>query len=417
MTEDLGSLLVVDDDAMNRDMLSRRLQRRGYAVEVVADGHSVLKRIAEQQYDLVLLDIMMPGIDGFDVLRQLRQFKSRAQLPVIMVTAKDETKDIVHALREGANDYVTKPIDIDVLLARVGTHVILKRTAESLEESNRRLEESNRQLEEANARLHSDLEAAARIQRSYLPQLTPIFENYEFKWRYEPCEQLAGDNLNIISLNENHVGFYVLDVSGHGVRAALLSVAINHLLEPSQDDTSVVNRPNRKRESDAEPQFLVTPPTGVAEKLNRHFIFDPSTSQYFTIFYGVLDLHERFCRYVSTGHPPPIHLAAGGDVNVLESSGTPIGLLQSGEFGFEPYEERTIELKSGDRLYVYSDGIIEVRNRVGREFGVSGLTEVLRASRGASLDQSLDAVFAAVREWRADEPLNDDLSMVGLDVR
>ena len=118
-----------------------------------------------------------------------------------MVTSLDSPQDVVDALREGANDYVTKPIDVEVLLARVGTHVILKRTAESLEESNRR-------LEQVNAQLRRDLEVAAKVQRSLLPAQTPRFENYEFAWRYEPCEQLGGDNLNIMALTENQIGFY-----------------------------------------------------------------------------------------------------------------------------------------------------------------------------------------------------------------
>jgi phosphoserine phosphatase RsbU/P len=417
MPEKLGSLLVVDDDANNRDLISRRLQRRGYEVDVEADGRAALARIAQQPYDLVLLDIMMPGVDGMQVLKHLRHLKSRAQLPVIMVTAKDESHDIVEALREGANDYVVKPIDIEVLLARVGTQVVLKRTAESLEESNRRLEQANTRLEEANAQLRLDLEAAAKIQQSHLPQMTPIYENYTFAWRYQPCEQLAGDNLNIMSLSEDHVGFYVLDVSGHGVRAALLSVAINHLLAPSKDDTSVVNRPNRKRESDEDPQFLVAPPRDVAEKLNRHFVFDPSTGQFFTIFYGVLDLRQKTCRYVSTGHPPPLHVTADGNAKLLESSGVPIGLFQQGEVDIEPNEERTVELKKGDRLYVYSDGVIEARHRVKGEFGVDRLADLLRDLRGAPLDQSLDGVFASVKEWGDGAALSDDLSIVGIDVR
>ena len=159
----------------------------------------------------------------------------------------------------------------------------MKRTAESLERS-------NRHLEEANAQLRRDLAAAAKVQRSHLPERTPVFENYEFAWKYEPCEQLGGDNLHIMPLSEDHVGFYVLDVSGHGVQAALLSVAIKHLLEPSLDDTSVVNRPNRHRTREADSRFIVAPPREVAERLNRHFVFDQTIGQFFTIFYGVLDM-------------------------------------------------------------------------------------------------------------------------------
>jgi sigma-B regulation protein RsbU (phosphoserine phosphatase) len=410
MGDTLGSLLVVDDDEFNRAIIRPRLERRGYRVDTANDGPAALEQIKQHPYDLILLDIVMPGLDGMQVLKELRQFRSRSQLPVIMVTSRDNPQDVVDALREGANDYVTKPIDIDVVLARIGTHVILKRTSESLEES-------NRQLALANLQLRRDLEAAAKIQRSLLPVRAPLFENYEFAWRYEPCEQLGGDNLNIMSLSESQVGFYLLDVSGHGVQAALMSVAVNHLLEPSQDDTSVVNRPNRLRRNETEPFYFAAAPHDVAERLNRHFTFDLGVAQYFTMFYAVLDRETKMCRYVSTGHPPPIHLTAEGELNVLDSSGLPIGIFQPGEAGYEPFDERSIHLKPGDRFCIYSDGIVESRNPSNQEFGLDGLSRVLKETRQKSLDECLSTVLAAAGDWRNGAPLCDDLSMLGLDVR
>jgi sigma-B regulation protein RsbU (phosphoserine phosphatase) len=410
MGDMLGSLLLVDDDEFNREIMRPRLERRGYLVDTANDGLTALTQIKQHSYDLILLDIVMPNLDGIGVLKELRQFRSRAQLPVIMITARDNPQDVIDALRDGANDYVTKPIDADVLLARVGTHVILKRTTESLEDS-------NRQLAEANFQLRRDLEAAAKIQRSLLPGRTPTFENYEFAWRYEPCDQLGGDNLNIMALSESQVGFYLLDVSGHGVQAALMSVAVNHLLGPSKDDTSVVNRPNRRRQHESEPGYFASAPHDVAERLNRHFTFDLSVAQYFTMLYAVLDRDAKTCRYVSTGHPPPIHQTADGDVHVLESSGLPIGIFQPGEAGYEPFCDRSIQLTSGDRLCVYSDGIVECCNRHGKEFGLDSLSRVLKETRQKSLDECLTTVIAAASDWRGGAPLTDDLSMLGLDVR
>ena len=123
------NLLIVDDNEDNRDMLSRRLNRHGYGVVVAEDGQAALDRIADQPVDLVLLDIMMPGIDGIEVLRRLRETRSQAQLPVIMATAKSDSKDVVEALELGANDYVTKPLDFPVVLARVQSHLRSKAAA------------------------------------------------------------------------------------------------------------------------------------------------------------------------------------------------------------------------------------------------------------------------------------------------
>jgi two-component system sensor histidine kinase/response regulator len=134
MSEGLGTLLVVDDNEMNRDMLQRRLSREGYVVEVAEGGREALDRLSTQSFDLALLDVMMPEVSGLDVLRTVRERYSLAELPVIMVTAKSQSDDMVEALQLGANDYVTKPIDYPVLLARVRTHMNLKRLSELKDE-------------------------------------------------------------------------------------------------------------------------------------------------------------------------------------------------------------------------------------------------------------------------------------------
>ena len=132
------SLLIVDDNEMNRDLLSRRLERKGYAVSVAENGHKTLEWVGQYDVDLVLLDIEMPGTSGLEVLKTLRQTYSPNQLPVIMVTAKVQSHDIVEALSLGANDYVTKPIDFPVALARIKTQLSHKRLVEALRESEER---------------------------------------------------------------------------------------------------------------------------------------------------------------------------------------------------------------------------------------------------------------------------------------
>jgi class 3 adenylate cyclase len=151
-----GALLVVDDNEMNRDMLARRLARRGYTVAVAADGQQALQMIEAQPFDLILLDIMMPGISGLDVLKILRQRYSVADLPVIMATAKDQSEDIVAAMRLGANDYVTKPLDFPVVLARTETQLALKRAMEEIRRLAAQLEVRNRFIRDTFGRYLTD---------------------------------------------------------------------------------------------------------------------------------------------------------------------------------------------------------------------------------------------------------------------
>ena len=181
MTVSQGSLLVVDDDAMNRDMLSRRLARHGYTVAVAEDGEQALKMIEGQKFDLVLLDIMMPGVSGLQVLEILRQRYPMADLPVIMATAKDESSDIVEALKRGANDYVTKPLDFPVVLARTESQLALKRAREEIQRLAARLEDQaaqladwNRTLEQRVAEQVAELERVGRLKGFFSPQLADL---------------------------------------------------------------------------------------------------------------------------------------------------------------------------------------------------------------------------------------------------
>ena len=232
MPEGPGLVLVVDDDMNNRDLLSRRLKRIGYQTEMAPSGPVALELLATQTFDLIMLDVMMPGMDGFEVLRRLRETFPQTDLPVIMVTAKENSEDVVHALRLGANDYVTKPLDFPVVVARAAIQVALKRAVATVRQLERNLAERNEELVAANNRMSRDLRAAARIQESFLPRVPPELDGLTFAWAFRPCDELAGDGLNAIQLDGDQVAIYILDVSGHGVASSLLSVSLSRLLSP-----------------------------------------------------------------------------------------------------------------------------------------------------------------------------------------
>ena len=138
MNTQASRLLIVDDNELNRDMLARRLARKGYDILLADSARDLPQRVKEEAIDLVLLDIEMPEISGLEALTTLRQTYSPIELPIIMVTAKDQSDDVVKALNLGANDYVTKPIDFAVALARIGTQLSHKRAQEGLRESEER---------------------------------------------------------------------------------------------------------------------------------------------------------------------------------------------------------------------------------------------------------------------------------------
>jgi sigma-B regulation protein RsbU (phosphoserine phosphatase) len=221
----------------------------------------------------------------------------QTDLPIIMATAKDESSDIVAALKLGANDYVTKPLDFPVVHARVANALAHKRAAEA--------------LEAANERMQRDLEAAARVQRALLPDEAPAVEGVELTWCYRPCDELGGDALNIFNLDDRHVALYVLDVSGHGVPSALLSVSVGHQLSQMYAQRGDGNETGNE----------LIDPAQLARRLNTLFPMDAKARLYFTVVYGVLNTQTREFCFVSAGSPGPAVIHADGSTEVHDVPG------------------------------------------------------------------------------------------------
>ena len=227
----------------------------------------------------------------------------------------------------------------------------------------------------------------------------------DFAWIFQPCDELAGDGLNIIPLGNGKVGLYVLDVSGHGVAAALLSVTLSRLLSPPSEPSSILiqNRGVGDR-------FDITPPAEVAARLNRLFPFDSATGQFATLVYGILNTATGEFRYVSAGHPGPVHLPSSADAVILESQGFPIGLAD------DAFEERLVRLGAGDRLYLYSDGVPEVMNSAGKLFGTVRLLEAIGQVRSQQLQEGVVALREKITRWHESERPQDDISILTVEV-
>lgn len=400
-----GLLLVVDDNEMNRDMLSRRLTRRGHDVKVAEDGYIALEMLEKDAFDVVLLDVTMPGIDGYETLKRIRETKSPTDLPVIMATAKGETEDIVNAFELGANDYVTKPLNFPVVQARVQTQLSVKRSVDKIIQLERNLVARNSQLEVANKRMHNDLMAAARVQQAGFPTIPPTVDGVEFAWAYHPCDELGGDSLNVFQLDDQHVGLYVLDVSGHGVPAALLSVTLNRDLTPRKDNSCLVTEVGP-----LPPAVMATNPISLAEKLNRIYPMNFETRQYFTVLYGLLDVKARTFRFVGAGHPGPVHVGASHQ-GVREVTGFPIGVVDEAD-----YDDDLIQLEVGDRLFLYSDGIIEERNADGVMFTKERLVEAVHKARKLPLEASVQSIIEEVKTWCEPGRTTDDLTVLAFEI-
>ncbi len=390
-------VLIVDDNPTNLQLLYQTLNGRGYRILAADGGEAALRTAVKAQPQLILLDIMMPGMDGYEVCRRLKADPATRDAAVIFLSALDKTEDKVQGFDLGAVDYITKPFQPAEVTARVETHLTIARLRNNLEGR-------NAQLRVANERMRADLDAAARVQGAMLPSAPPDNEHIDAAWVWRPCDELAGDSLNVFAFDDRYLGIYVLDVSGHGVPAALLSVTVTRSLSPNSESFSLVTE-----QDGSERGFAIIDPIEVAHRLNEVYPMDHAARLFFTIIYGVLDTETGEFRYVAAGHPGPLVIRRDGTVESHQATGIPIGVL-----GRADYEPARIVLQSGDRFFAYTDGIYEERNVDGEEFGMERLSAALAASRGEPMATAIEAVITGVEQWHGSKAFHDDVTLLGL---
>jgi len=395
-------VLIADDDLVSRTVLRKTLEKWGHDVLAAPDGDQAWAAFQHEAFPVVISDWMMPGIDGPELVRRIRQHNQNGYVYTILLTARSQKEDIVAGMEAGADDFVTKPFDAGELHARLraGERIL------SLEHS---LASRNRQLEAANDRMQRDLQAAAQIQKSLLPQRLPAVPGLDFAWAFRPCDELAGDILNIFRLDETHLALYVLDVSNHGVPAALLAVTLSRLLTPLMNQSHLLKEPHGTNGKG----YRIVPPSEVGSQLNQQFPMDLANGQYFTLLYGVLDLTTREFTYVQAGHPGPVLCeGATGRAAVLEGSGLPIGFIEDTN-----YLDWHRSLAVKDRLYLYSDGVPEAFSPSGEQFGDERFLEAIEASASAPLKESLALIEKRLGDWCGAAGFKDDVSLLALEIQ
>lgn len=260
--------------------------------------------------------------------------------------------------------------------------------------------EAEEGLRRSKAAMERDLRMAARVQQSLLPPPEVDAGSMRLAHAFHPCDDLAGDSVGIVPLGPDSIGLYVLDVSGHGVGASLLSFTLTHLLSPLVGGVLLADQGSSAP--------TVVPPAIVAERLNRQFPMD-RTRQYFTLVYGTLEPSSGTFRYVAAGHPSPVLLPADGTPAAVQGSGLPIGVVEGAA-----YAEETLVLQPGDRLYFYTDGAIEALDSNGEDFGIDRLLSEIIRWRHLPLRSGLEHVASAVRSW-CDGRFRDDISLLAVE--
>jgi sigma-B regulation protein RsbU (phosphoserine phosphatase) len=378
-------LLVVDDDVMNVDLLKVRLEIEGYEVATAPNGKQALEHLRTAACDLVLLDIVMPEMDGYAVLQAMKGDERFRNLPVIMISGLDDLNSVAQCIELGADDYLPKPFKPILLRARINACLEKKQLREQEQATYRALVESQKHLA-------AELAEAADYVRSLLPP--PLTEGVvTTDWRFVTSTSLGGDSFGYHWIDDNHFAMYLLDVCGHGVGAALLSIsAINVLRSQSLAGTDFLD------------------PGAVLRGLNETFQMDRQNNMYFTIWYGVFNKAKREIRFARGGHPPAIlvtgETAAAAKTVELKAPGMVIGSMPGLNF-------RTITQPMGpySTLYLYSDGVYEVTRPDGTMWEFQDfVTELLKPPPPGQSE--MDVTMRHAQSLQGRETFDDDFSMV-----
>lgn len=374
----MAQILIIDDDPAIQILLTRTLARQGYEIILASDGEEGLAKARQFRPALVICDWVMPRMNGLEVCRQVKAIPELSTTFFILLTSQRSIEDRIKGLDAGSDDFLCKPIEMSELKARVRAGL--------------RLHQLSRDLQQQKQLLEAELIEAAEYVCSILPE--PLTEPpTTIDARFIPSRKLGGDSFDYYWLDSDHLTVYLLDVSGHGLRAALPSLSVINLLR-----SRGLNQVNYYQ------------PSEVLRGLNKTFQMTQRNDKYFTIWYGVYNARKRQLVYASAGHPPAILFSSKQKIvsveKRLKTPGFPIGMFPDAE-----YVDASCQISPSSQLYIFSDGIYEIERSDGTVWGLDEFIELLKDFQKRP-QQNLDKLLRQVQSWNSKAQFDDDLSVV-----
>ncbi len=376
-------ILLVDDDRIHSRLLQARLQREGYGVTMAPSGPEGIELARRHRPVVVLCDWLMEGMDGVEVCQAFRADPALASTYFILLTSRSRVEDRVLGLDSGADDFLSKPVDQEELLARV-------RSGVRLYQANERLQALADELQRQKSRLDAELAEAAGYVRSLLPEV--IEGPVGVRSRFVPSHELGGDVFDCFWIDDDHLALYLADASGHGLAAAFPSISVHNLL--------------RSRSFRVDPRQ----PAAVLASLNASFAMERQQGRYLTMWYGVYERRRHTLRFASAGHPPALLWAAqaNGPLSQLSGHGLALGLFEE-----STYVSTSVPLQGAFSLLLYSDGIYEVPAADGTMGTLSDFIRVVEDCRLQLAEpDGLDRLVQEVRRRTGGVGFHDDYALV-----
>jgi len=385
------TVLIIDDSEAIRMLITAYLRTGGYQILEAPNGQIGLEIVAERKPDLILLDITMPVMDGFSVCARLQQNEAFQSIPILMLSALSDTESKMRAFELGAVDYITKPVSKGELLARIQTHLTINRLTTSLQQANKELLIHQKQLMEG-------LHAAANLQKNLLPRRIPDCKTLSFASYFKPCQEIGGDIYNIQRLDDTHIALHIIDVSGHGFSAAMMTALASQALSFSGTIVTSMGAGGKR---------TVTPPAIVIEELDKEFPLH-RFNLYMTLFYILINTKANTFRYCCAGHPPAIHIEKDGTTHTLKTGGPPAGM--GGE-----WQEGKGSLSVGDRVFFYTDGLTEYCNEDGEFYSSKRLLESMKNTTELPLQATVQNIIGEIKQFGKQADADDDMTFLAME--
>jgi phosphoserine phosphatase RsbU/P len=365
----MNRIVVIEDDPAIRRGLADNLRLESYDVLTAADGETGYRLVREQQPDLIILDLMLPGMNGYDVCGHIRRLPLAT--PILMLTADDSESSRIRGFDAGADDYVAKPFSIRELLGRV--RAILRRSQSRSERANQR-----------------ELEEARHIQKGLMPVEIPQVSGLRIAALWRPADTVGGDYFDVLKLNQTSVAVCIADVCGKGLPAALMMSNLQATVRAYASESAS--------------------PQNVCEKVNRAMCVSTPLNTFVSFFYAVIDADRRRLTYCNAGHNPPILSRRNGLTQTLDCGGGILGVFENWK-----YAQQEVPLDLHDHLLMYTDGVTESHNAAGEEFGERRLINLALRLGNSEPIEITETLLLAVTEFNNGN-FEDDLTVLALAV-